>query len=259
MKWNHRQNYKAYHPEADNNSAGKAASSHITCSKDIFQQRPVQQQVSIEFELIKLAQQGNPDAFGELYKLHLDAIYSYIYKRLGEVSEAENLTQTVFLRAWQALARYQSSEVPFRAWLHRIAHNAVIDHYRTRKETISLTNEKLLYDHTNMLEDKIVSQERYQLLRQAITTLRPNYQQVLSLRFLNGLNYDEAAQVLGRNVNAVRVLQFRALEALHKVLVQEKALTHEKQRNRPTRQMFSQNRSRKLQFEGTSGEISSIP
>lgn len=244
MKWNHRQSYKAYHPEADNNSAGNTASPDLTCSKDIFQQ-----QASNEIELIKLAQHGNPDAFGELYKLHLDAIYSYLYKRLGEVSEAENLTQTVFLRAWQALEQYQSSEVPFRGWLYRIAHNAVIDHYRTRKETVSLKNEKLLYDHPDMLEDKIVSQERYQMLRHALAKLRPNYQQVLSLRFLNGLDYDETAQVLGRQVNAVRVLQFRALEALHKVLVQEKALTHEKQRKQPTRQMFSQNRSQALQFE----------
>lgn len=246
MEWHHRQSIKAHHSVSDQITTN-ASSQHTTGSKDANWEHFTKQQTTIEIELISLAQRGNSDAFGELYKLHLDAIYSYIYKRLGEVSEAENLTQTAFLRAWQSLRRYQFSGVPFRAWLYRIAHNAIIDYHRTKKETAPLKSEMLLPDQANLPEDSIVSQERDQMLRQALTKLRPTYQQVLSLRFLNGLDYAETAEVLGRKVNTVRVLQFRALEALHKVLLQEKALTNGKQFKQPTRQIFSQGRNREVQ------------
>ena len=173
-----------------------------------------------EAELVDLARRGDADAYGELYRLHLDAIYQYISKRVGERCEVEDLTQTVFLKAWQALEGYQPSAVPFRGWLYRIAHNKVVDHYRTQKETTSLTDQTMVPDVVNTPQDTIISQERGAILRQAITALKPSYQQVLALRFLCGLDYAETAQVLGRKVGTVRVLQFRALKALHKVLDQ---------------------------------------
>lgn len=184
----------------------------------------MKQQPSSENEWITLAQHGNTAAFGELYKLHLEAIYGYVFKRVGEVGEVENLTQTIFLKAWQGLARYQPSQVPFRAWLYRIAHNAVIDYYRTKKVAVSLDEQPdqsaNLPADVDLPEESLVSQERYDFLRQAIAKLRPAYQQVISLRFLSELDYAETAKVLGKEVNSIRVLQFRALEALHKILTQ---------------------------------------
>lgn len=175
-----------------------------------------------EPELIARAQRGNAEAFGELYKLHLDAIYAYVYSRVGNVNDAENLTQTIFVKAWKALGRYKSqSNVPFRAWLYRIAHNAVIDYYRTKKESTPLEDQTMLPDSGQTPEQSVISQERQQYLRSALHKLRPAYQQVLSLRFLNELDYSETAQALGREVGTVRVLQYRALKALRKVLSQE--------------------------------------
>jgi RNA polymerase sigma factor (sigma-70 family) len=89
-----------------------------------------------------------------------------------------------------------------------------------QKETTSLTDQTMVPDVVNTPQDTIISQERGAMLRQAIAALKPSYQQVLALRFLCGLDYAETAQVLGRKVGTVRVLQFRALKALHKVLVQ---------------------------------------
>ena len=171
-----------------------------------------------EPEIIKKAQAGDADAFGELYQLHLDAIYSYVYKRVSDVGEAENITQTVFIKAWQALERYQPQKVPFRAWLYRIAHNTVIDHYRKQKETVGLEDQRMLADSKISPEAHVEQEDRINIIKDTIHTLRPAYQQVLSLRFLKGLDYKETAEVLGRKVNAVRVLQFRALEALQKAL-----------------------------------------
>ena len=178
------------------------------------------EQKQIELDLIDAAKNGQPDAFGELYKLHLDAIYRYIYSRVGEVSETENLTQTTFVKAWKAFDRYQPRQVPFLAWLYRIAHNTVVDYHRTKKEATPIEDDMILPDKRQGPEEQVVSKERRERLHSAITKLKPAYQQVLSLRFLNGLNYKETAEVLGRKVNAVRVMQFRAIEALQKVIGQ---------------------------------------
>ncbi len=181
----------------------------------------MERQTISEVELIRLAQNGNPDAFGDLYQSHLDAIYRYVYARIGESAEAENLTQATFLKAWRALGDYRPSQAPFRAWLYRIAHNTVVDHCRSCRgpdcslETIELP------DASPVPEESCLAQERQEMLRNAIGRLKPDYQEVLALRFLSGLDYPETAQALGRNVNAVRVLQFRALAALRTVLAED--------------------------------------
>ena len=174
-----------------------------------------------EAEIIKQAQAGDADAFGKLYQRHMDAIYRYVQHRVTEPDEAENLTQVVFVKAWQGLPRYQPTKTPFRGWLYRIAGNTVIDYYRTHKETADIDTQWRLADEQASPEEALLSAERSQSVRNAISQLKPSYQQVISLRFLDERDYPETAQVLDRQVNAVRVLQHRALSALQKVLAQE--------------------------------------
>src|ERR1043165_3026034 len=83
--------------------------------------------------LIKQAVDGDSEAFGVLYVRYMDAIFRYIYYRVGQDIEAEDLTEEVFIRAWEALPSYQIGQFPFTSWLYRIAHNLVIDHPRKRK------------------------------------------------------------------------------------------------------------------------------
>src|ERR1051325_1346317 len=87
-----------------------------------------------EARLVQRAVAGDREAFGDLYERHLAAIYRYIFYRVGEAREAEDLTETVFLKAWQALNGYRPTEAPFAVWLYRIAHNLLVDRHRTRKE-----------------------------------------------------------------------------------------------------------------------------
>lgn len=181
----------------------------------------MERQTIAEVALIRLAQDGDPEAFGGLYRLHLDAVYRYVYSRIGETVEAENLTQATFLKAWRAMGGYRQRQVPFRGWLYRIAHNTIIDHYRTCRRSDCRLEDVHLVDTSNVPEEGLISRERQEALRKALVRLRPVYQQVLTLRFLNGLDYPETAEVLGRNVNTVRVLQFRALEALRTVLAED--------------------------------------
>lgn len=178
-----------------------------------------------EHDLVSRAQQGDAEAYGDLYEHYLDTIYRYVYYRVQNRQDAEDLTETVFLKAWQNLPTYRIGKTPFIAWVYRIAHNMVIDHHRTHKETLPISEQPYLQDENVNLERDILSYEMRQTVAQAIAKLSPLYQHVLILRFINGLKPDEVANVLERNVGAVRVLQHRALKALHTLLTIEE-MTH---------------------------------
>src|SRR4051812_24008500 len=93
---------------------------------------------SEEQRLVSRATRRDAAAFGLLYESHLDRVYRYVYYRVGSTAEAEDLTEQVFLKAWEAIGRYEARGVPFIAWLYRLAHNLVIDHYRAKRPTMPL-------------------------------------------------------------------------------------------------------------------------
>jgi RNA polymerase sigma-70 factor (ECF subfamily) len=167
-----------------------------------------------EDELLTRARQGDREAFGDLYERHLDAIYRYVFYRVEDAADAEDLTETVFLKAWNALAGYRPGEVPFSAWLYRIAHNAIIDRHRTRKAHLPLDAQTMLADNLDSPEDQLDLKQRVEALVKAMRRLRPTHQQVLTLRFIGGLSHAETGRVLRRSEAAVRVLQHRALSEL---------------------------------------------
>ena len=169
-----------------------------------------EQQLFVEIDLIRQAQSGNSAAFGELYTRHLAAIQHYIQKRVGERCDAEDLTQTVFVKAWHALRDYQPSGAPFRAWLYRIAHNAIVDHYRAQRQPLFLDDLTWLVDPQDTPEVSILNRERQATVRNAVAGLRKNYQTVIDQRFLQELDYGETAAELGQQINHVRVVQHRA-------------------------------------------------
>lgn len=183
-----------------------------------------EQQLFVETELIRQAQNGNSAAYGELYTRHLLAIQHYIQKRIRESSDAEDLTQTVFVKAWQALRDYQPSGAPFRAWLYRIAHNAVIDYYRAQRPYLLWDDLVGMSDPQDPPELQVLATEQQETVRTALANLRPSYQAVLVRRFLQNLNYNETAADLGQQVNHVRVVQHRALDALRRVLTHDPLL-----------------------------------
>ncbi len=169
-------------------------------------------------ELIIRARRGDTAAFGDLYERYLNTIYRYVLYRVSDVAEAEDLTETTFLKAWQALADYRVRDVPFNAWLYRIAHNVIVDQHRTRKDTLSLDQYIEIRDETASPEDCLGWHESVESLTLALQQLPPAYQQVLALRFISGLSHAETGRVLGRSEEAVRVLQHRALSALRTLL-----------------------------------------
>ena len=176
-----------------------------------------------EAELAQRASQQDQAAFAELYNAYVDKIYKYIYYKVGNPQDAEDLCEQVFLKAWEAIGRYTWCGHPFSSWLYKLAHNLVVDHYRTRKETLPL-NDVLAtsaepVDPENMLRQTLDACE----LRDAILQLTAEQRQVIALKFVEGYENSDIAQMMNKKEGAVRALQYRALRSLQSILEAEEA------------------------------------
>ena len=176
-----------------------------------------------ETELLRRAVRGDKQAFGSLYKLYLDPIYRYIYYRVGSHTEAEDLTEMVFLKAWEQLPRSGKAAAVrnYRAWIYRIAHNLVIDRHRTHKPVTALDQHNQMQAPLASPETLAEHTEQSTALQAAIMQLETDYQQVIVLRFVNQLSHAETARILGKKEGHVRVLQYRALQKLRELLSKE--------------------------------------
>ena len=165
-------------------------------------------------ELVALAQRGDADAFGELYARYQPEILRYLTHRLPDREQAEDLTQQVFVLAWQAVPRYQQRGVPFKAWLYRMAHNQMVDYFRARRQTTDLEGVEIPEEPE--AERRVERQETYGELSRALTRLSEDHREVLTLRFLMEKSAREIGQIMHRKEVTVRGLQLRALRALRK-------------------------------------------
>lgn len=171
--------------------------------------------------LIERAIRGDANAFGELYSQHLDAIYRYIFFRTGDQQEAEDLTENVFLKAWEALPGYKDYGNPFSSWLYRIAHNVVVDHHRRIKPVLGNSDIDLLESHQDTKADTlglVLEAEQVEELGKAIIQLTLEQQQVIILRFIEGLSHAEISAIIGKNEGTCRMIQHRGLSTLQKLL-----------------------------------------
>ncbi|MBI2846145.1 MAG: sigma-70 family RNA polymerase sigma factor [Chloroflexi bacterium] len=151
----------------------------------------------------------------------MDRIYQYIYYRTGVQHEAEDLTARTFFRALHNIRRYTQRGLPFSAWLYRIAHNLVANWHRDRKnrQLVSL-DEVLLSSKTAIFpEHYLEKREREDALRQAITRLSPDRQQLLILKFADALSNQEIGKIMGKSEGAVKSLYHRTLVALREDLI----------------------------------------
>ena len=170
--------------------------------------------------LVSRASSGNRPAFGLLYDRYLNEIYRYIAYQVQDTFEAEDLTETTFLKAFEKLSTMGDKDEirNFRAWLYRIAHNSVIDHRRVKKPLVSLDAIFGQKGESPEPEAEYEENEERTKLAQAISKLKPDYQQVILCRFINELSHAETAEIMGSNENHVRVLQYRALKKLQTML-----------------------------------------
>lgn len=172
----------------------------------------------IEEQIVQRAVNGDREAFTALYDRHFDKIYRYIYVKVRSQAEAEDLTQDVFIKAYEAIKSYKWRDLPFTAWLFKIAHNRVIDHVRkTAKEKKTSLDEAGAIasgDPVYMTEQNF---EIYQL-KDALTKLPDAQREVATLRFIAELSIAEVAVTLGKSEGTVKALQFNAIASLRKLL-----------------------------------------
>ncbi len=172
--------------------------------------------------LARRATAGDAEAFGSLYDRYVDAVYRYVYYRVGNEAEAEDVTSDVFFKALRAMPRYQPRQ-PFLAWLYRIARNSVIDRARRLRPQISF-EDALAHAGADRIVDPDVALERLSdsvALRSAIAQLTPLQQDVIILRYVEGLDTKAIGRIIGRRDGTVRGIEFRALGALRAALPRE--------------------------------------
>jgi len=168
--------------------------------------------------LVQQAKSGDADAFGEIFDHYHEPIYRYVASRVQRPSDAEDLTQSVFVKALEALPRYEVRGIPFGGWLFRLARNAVIDFVRTRHEhsELDIVHERRTDDPTH--DEIIVTRNQIDEVSVALAALTEEQRDAIALRFFAGLSARETAQAMGKQEGTVRGLQFLAIAALRRQL-----------------------------------------
>ncbi|MFI1535479.1 RNA polymerase sigma factor [Streptomyces anandii] len=178
-----------------------------------------------EPDLITRAQQGDPDAFGELYRMHHDRVATYISRRVtSNPAIAEDLTADTFIKAWSKIGTFTWRAKSLSAWLTVIARNTIADHYKLS------ASRRLLFVGSQMTdvsdcwaapvsstEDTVLSSFELDHLHQALAGIKKRQQTVLQLRFLGELSVNETARTMGVSEGAIKTLQFRAMANLRDV------------------------------------------
>ncbi len=169
-------------------------------------------------QLVELARAGDVESFGALFDHYHEPVYRFVASRVRDPTEAEDLTQVVFVKALEALPRYESRGVPFGGWLFRLARNAVIDFIRTRREHIELEALAERSGHEPGPHDQVLLREDLAEMRRALGALTEEQRDVIALRFFAGLSAKEAAEAMNKQDGTIRGLQFRAVAALRREL-----------------------------------------
>jgi RNA polymerase sigma-70 factor (ECF subfamily) len=170
--------------------------------------------------LVTLAQQGDAEAFGQIYDAYVDSIYRYLYYRVGSHSLAEDLTSETFLRALRRIDSFTWQGKDIGAWFVTIARNLVTDHMKSSRFRLEVSTADMLdADRADDgIEDEVLARLQNAVLLDAVRRLKPEQQECIVLRFLQGLSVAETSAVMRRSEGAVKQLQLRAVRALAKLI-----------------------------------------
>jgi RNA polymerase sigma-70 factor (ECF subfamily) len=162
----------------------------------------------------------DPGAFGQLYERYVDRVYSYVYHRVGNAQDAEDLTARTFYRALDKLDTYEDRGLPFSAWLFRIAHNLTANWHRDHKARNFLSLDRLWGHGTDKdaPEEQVTQQEEQAALLEAIDRLPEERRNLLHYKFGTSLSNLEIGEIMNKSESAIKSLYFRTLAALRQDL-----------------------------------------
>lgn len=173
-----------------------------------------------EEELVKRAQHSR-EAFGELYEIYYQRIFNFALKRTANVQLALDITSVTFLKALDQIKKFRWRDVPFGAWLYRIASNEINDHYRRERSRVAsieqiaeLADTSDYADEINHAEEELSKQEEFLRLHKKVAELPQMYQEVIALKFFEKKKIREMVDILGKKEGTIKSLLHRGLEKL---------------------------------------------
>lgn len=168
------------------------------------------------WRLVRLAQEGDGQAFGQLYDRYVDTVFRFIYFRINDRALAEDFTSETFLRALRRIGTisYQGRDIG--AWFITIARNIVLDHLKSARHRLEMTTADTIEgkEHAESTEAAVLESLQSERLMQAVQQLGDEQRECVMLRFVHGLSVNETAQVMGKNDGAIKALQHRAVRKL---------------------------------------------
>jgi RNA polymerase sigma-70 factor (ECF subfamily) len=176
---------------------------------------PASEPLTTASALLKKAQEWDSQALGEIHDRYYARVYRYVFFRVGDEALAEDIASEVFVRLLAAL-RANQTITNLTGWLFGVAAHLVVDHFRRAPRE----HARLSEEFRSMALTDAEAEANLQLgeIRAAMQRLTPDQQNVLTLRFGGGFNLEQTAQLMGKTINAVKVLQFRATAALRRLL-----------------------------------------
>lgn len=172
-----------------------------------------------EANLVQRAKEGEQKAFAQLYEANFDRVYRYVVLRIGDKTEAEDMSQQVFLKALRSISSFKWQGTPFTAWLFRIAHNQVVDYLRKKTNQPATDVDESLVDDKRSPQLTVEHNLDIKQLLSATKRLTHAQQEVISLRFASELSIAEVAKITGRSQGAIKALQHSAIISLRKALL----------------------------------------
>ncbi|MDD5093287.1 MAG: sigma-70 family RNA polymerase sigma factor [Dehalococcoidia bacterium] len=167
------------------------------------------------------ARKKREEALTGLYEGSYERLARYIFVRIGNQTEAEDLASEVFLKAFRSLDSYEERGLPMEAWLFKIAHNLVIDYVRKAGKRQTVCIDDVVIAGSANPEEAAESSIQVEKLTQALKQLPESQREVIGLRFFSDLSSEEAGEVLGKKAGAVREMQRVALQSLRKAMNKE--------------------------------------
>lgn len=169
-------------------------------------------------KLVARARDGDSKAYGAIFRAFYKDIYDYVYRRVGNRSDAEDLTMDVFAQGLKAIGGYEERGLSIKAWFYRIAHNAVVDHFRKQRQTVEL--KETTGTDRGETEERVLQRDVLRGIQREIKNLTPAQSEVLTLRFITGMSVSETAATLGKEESNIRALQFKGLKRLRKTMLE---------------------------------------
>ena len=184
--------------------------------------------------LLERAREYDAQALAEIYDRYAESIYRYAYRYVGDANLAEDLTSEVFLKLLQVLGTSRAPREQLQGWLYRVARNLAVDWFRKQAKGVALSlNEELTPDGDSPVT-RLEQEQLHQDLREAISMLTPSQQQVIVLRFGEGRKISEIGRLMGKSEGSIKLMQYRALKRLRKLLENQGKKGNESEKGRNT-------------------------